>query len=107
MEMGIFAPGSNSWRSEAFHPLEAVKGRKADPLGRLDHIPHGRVTAQWYANCPDHYLGDATAASAEKGQKLRSLLVDALADYIRAVKNDQTALKLMKEFYDRCDRIGE
>ena len=96
--------------SLANHPYlvktEAIKGRKADPLGRLDHLPPGKVSGQWYANYPDHYAGDATAASAEKGQKLRSLIVDSLADYIRAVKNDETALELMKEFYDRCDKIG-
>ncbi len=96
--------------SLANHPhlvkMEAIGGRKAEPLGRLKHLPPGKVTGQWYADYPDHYAGDATPASAEKGQKLRSLLVDSLADYIRAVKNDETALELMKEFYDRCDKIG-
>ena len=87
--------------------MEAIAGRKADPLGRLDHLPTGRVTISWYANYPDHYAGDAAAASAEKGKKLRSLIVDSLADYIRLVKNDETALDLMKEFYDRCDKVAD
>ena len=96
--------------SLANHPhlvkMEAIRGRKAEPLGRLKHLPPGKVSGQWYANYPDHYAGDATAASVEKGQKLQSLAVDSLADYIRAVKKDETALELMKEFYDRCDEIG-
>ena len=95
--------------SLANHPdlvkMEAVGGRKADPLGRLDHLPRGRTTNSWYSNYPDHYAGDAGAASAEKGEKLRSLMVDSLADAVRAMKNDETALELMGEFYDRCDEI--
>lgn len=86
--------------------MEAIGGRKADPLGRLDHLPTGRVTVSWYASFPDHYAGDATAATAEKGEKLRALIVDSLADYIRLVKNDETALELMREFYDRCGEVG-
>lgn len=84
---------------------DAIRGRKADPLGRLKHLQPGQVSGQWYADHPDHYAGDATAASAEKGQKLLPLIVNSLADYIRAVKNDETALELMKEFYDRCDKL--
>ena len=86
--------------------MGAVAGRKARPLGRLSHLPPGRISGWWYADHPDHYAGDATAASAEKGRKLRDLVVDSLVDYIRAVKNDGTALELMKEFYDRCDGVG-
>ncbi len=65
------------------------------------------MTISWYANYPDHYAGEAEAASVEKGKKLRSLMVDSLADYIRLVKNDETALDLMKEFYDRCDNVAD
>lgn len=96
--------------SLANHPnlvkMEALCGRKADPLGRLDHLSDGEITGGWYANCPDHYCGDANAATAEKGEKLRSLVVDSIANYIRAVKNDETALELMREFYDRCGEVG-
>ena len=95
--------------SLANHPelvkMDAVDGRTADPLGRLDHIPLGTVTGRWYADHPDHYAGDASAATAEKGVKLRQLEVDSLAEYIAAVKNDQVAPALLKEFYDRCDEI--
>jgi len=97
--------------SLANHPhlvkMENIRGRKAPPLGRLDHIPPGRVTGRWYSDHPDHYAGDASAATAEKGEKLRALQVDALADYIRAVKNDEVVIELMNEFYDRCDEVGK
>ena len=96
--------------SLANHPhlvkMDAIAGRKADPLGRLDHIPPGRVSGRWYSDHPDHYAGDATAATAEKGLKLRQLAVDSLAEYIKAVKNDSAALELLSEFHDRCDGVG-
>lgn len=87
--------------------MDRLKGWKTDPLNRLSHLPPGFVSNCWYADFPEHYAGDATAASVEKGQKLLELRVGSLADYIKAVKNDQVTPSLMKEFYDRCDRVGK
>lgn len=87
--------------------MEYIRGRKAPPLKRLAHIPPGRVSGRWYSDFPDHYAGDAGGATAEKGEKLRSLIVDSLADYIGAVKNDEVTLELLNEFYDRADEIGK
>ena len=97
--------------SLANHPhlvkMEYVRGRKSEPLGRFAHLPpRGRITARWYADHPDHYAGDAAPATAEKGEKLLALMVDSLAEYIRAVKNDKVVLNLLDEFYDRCDEIS-
>jgi len=97
--------------SLANHPhlvkMDSIRGRKADPLGRFKHIPPGRVTGRWYSDYPDHYAGDASAASAEKGEKLRQLKIDSLAEYLRAVKNDAVVLPLLDEFYDRGDQVGK
>jgi len=71
----------------------------------FDHLPPGYTPIWWYADNPDHYCGDATGADAEKGRKLRGLLVDSLADYIRAVKNDEVTPALLDEFYDRSDKV--
>ena len=86
--------------------MSALKGRKADPLKRLAHLPEGLVSNEWYTNYPEHYAGDATAASREKGLKLRQLIADTLADYIKAVKDDKVTADLTREFYDRCDKVG-
>ena len=98
--------------SLAIHPhlvkTDAVAGRKSEPLGRFDHLPErGRVSARWYANHPDHYCGDATTASAEKGEKLLALMVDSLAEYIQGVKADDVVPTILNEFYDRCDDVGK
>jgi len=97
--------------SLANHPhlvkMDYIKGRKTEPRGRYYHIPPGRISARWYSDYPDHYAGDATAATAQKGEALRRIQVDSLADYIRAVKRDEVVLTLLNEFYDRCDQVGK
>ena len=95
--------------SLANHPelvkMQNIKG-EAPPLNRQGHIPPGMVSNQWYTDFPEHYAGDARPATREKGLKLRQLLVDSLAEYIKAVKDDTAVATLTKEFYDRCDKIG-
>jgi creatinine amidohydrolase len=86
--------------------MDRIKG-KADPLGRQSHIPPGLVSNEWYTDFPEHYAGDARAASKAKGLKLQKLLVDSLAEYIKAVKEDTAVATLTKEFYDRVDRVGK
>jgi len=87
--------------------MDALKGWKTEPLNRLKDLPPGFVSNCWYADFPEHYAGDATAATAEKGKKLLELRVAGLAEYIKAVKNDTVSPTLMKEFYDRSDQVGK
>lgn len=89
----------------ANHPelvhMERVPAEPALPLGRLSHLPATFAGIGWYANHPDHYAGDARPASAEKGRQLRQLSVDSLAEFIAAVKQDQTLPALQAEFFGR------
>jgi creatinine amidohydrolase len=87
--------------------MDYIKGRKADPLGRFNHIPPGRVTSRWFSDYPDHYAGDASAANKEKGEKLRELVVGALSQYIKAVREDAVVAEILGEFYDQCDEVGK
>jgi creatinine amidohydrolase len=95
----------------ASHPelvkMKALKGKKAPPLGRLSHLPAGNVMGFWYADHPEHYAGDANPATAQAGKLLLQLRIDSIAEYVAAVKKDTVALKLLKEFYDRCDNLGK
>jgi creatinine amidohydrolase len=74
-------------------------------LHRLSHLPANFSAIWWYADYPEHYAGDARAASVEKGLKLRQIKVDALADYIKAVKSDQVVPTLEKEFFEREKKL--
>ena len=77
------------------------------PQNRYARLPESFVTHGWYADYPNHYAGDARTASREKGLQFRQLLVDSLAEYVQAVKDDTAVAAVAQEFYDRCDRVGQ
>ena len=92
--------------SLANHPelvkMDKVLPDPAAPLGRLKDVPANFSGISWYANYPHHYAGDARTASADKGRALRQLAVDALAEYIAAVKADSVVPALNREFFGRA-----
>ena len=57
----------------------------------------------WYANFPDHYAGDARAATAEKGAVLVECCVEKVAAIIKAVKDDTATRDLQDEFFSRVE----
>jgi creatinine amidohydrolase len=85
--------------------MDRVPAQPAEPLKRLAHLPASQTGIFWYADFPNHYAGDARSASAEKGLKLRQLLVDSLAEFIAAVKADSVVPALEKEFFERVDNL--
>ncbi len=87
--------------------MAELKGRKTEPLKKFAHLRPGDMTADWYSDYPDHYAGDATVATIEKGEVLRRLQVESLVNFVRAVKNDTAVHPVMKEFYDRCDELAK
>ena len=85
---------------------DAVGGRTAEPTGRLSHLPPGNVVGAWYSAYPDHYCGDATLASIEKGKKIHDIVIESLAAYILAVKGDDETVPMLGEFFDKTDRVA-
>jgi creatinine amidohydrolase len=81
--------------------IQKVAAEPGAALHRLEHLPNNFSAIWWYADYPRHYAGDARPASVEKGQKLRQIKVDALAEYIKAVKADQVVPALEQEFFER------
>ncbi|HMI50691.1 MAG TPA: creatininase family protein [Candidatus Saccharimonadales bacterium] len=66
------------------------------------HLPETVYTGiWWYAKFPDHYSGDGSIASKELGEANMKLWVSTITEAIRAVKADDSSLKLQKEFYER------
>ena len=53
----------------------------------------------WNADFPDQYAGDATHATAEKGEYLMGLAVEHLAQALRAIKDDTATPELQREFF--------
>jgi len=95
--------------SLAVHPelvhMDRVPEEPANPRMRLAQLPGAYSGIWWYANYPEHYAGDARSASREKGLILQSILVEGLARFIKAVKQDEVTPGLEKEFFEREARL--
>ena len=64
-------------------------------------LPDLYTAIWWYAGFPNHYAGEGDKATAELGRVLTEARIDALVRALRAVKADQSAPALQKEFFDR------
>ena len=71
----------------------------AVPRGRLAHLPRMITATWWNADFPDHYAGDATHATVEKGAYLMNLAAERVAEVLKAIKADTTAAELEREFF--------
>jgi creatinine amidohydrolase len=88
--------------------MDHVPEAPGDPYKRLANLsPMNFSGISWYSDYPDHYAGDARTASAEKSRALRQISVDALAEFIAAVKADQVVPTLNKEFFSRERQLRE
>jgi len=54
----------------------------------------------WYARFPNHYAGDASAATPELGRLLVAKTVDSLVAMIKEVKADKVSAELQKRFFE-------
>jgi len=81
------------------------QNRAADESGGDRHrlsLPEGLYTGiWWYAKFPDHYGGDGTPASKELGEYEMKSWINGIVDTIRAVKADDEAPRLQREFFEK------
>ena len=86
------------------HPDLVKMGRanaeSGENLNRLQQVPSGLYLGiRWYSQYPNHYAGDAKDATASLGEISLESRSQTLADFIKAVKVDQTAPRLQNEFF--------
>src|SRR5690242_5805435 len=82
--------------------MDRVSSESGADLNRLD-LPRGLYTGiWWYAKFPDHYAGDAAGANTALGEFDMKAWADGIANAIRAVKSDQTSLRLQNEFQEKA-----
>ena len=72
------------------------------PLGRYAHLPGLKTSTNWYADYPHQYAGDGSLGSVEQGEEMIEAAVQKLVSQIRAVKQDEVAVQLYKEFFESC-----
>jgi creatinine amidohydrolase len=88
-------------RPDLAHPERSSIESGAD-LNRLE-LPDGVYTAiSWYAKFPNHYAGDASGATATRGQASTSATAVRIANALRAIKHDETGPRLQKEFFEKA-----
>ena len=81
--------------------MDRAKQESGADLARLK-LPDTLYTAiWWYARFPNHYSGDGSAATHERGEFEMKNWQDAIVNAIRAVKADQESLKLQNEFFEK------
>jgi len=69
------------------------------------NLPEGVYTGiWWYARFPNHYSGDGSLATRELGNFQMDWWISEVAKVIRAVKADQTSLRLQNEFFEKAER---
>lgn len=88
--------------------MDDILEQPAQTLRRLKHLPANTYTGvSWYSDYPEHYAGDGRVATKQKGEILRQLIVDSLAEYIAAVKADEVVPNLQSEFFRRTEQVGK
>jgi len=85
--------------------MEEISDETYHPQRKLSHLPNNFSGLSWYANYPEHYVGNANYASYEKGEKYSQMQVEALAKFIKAVKEDRALSSLSDEFFKRVKNI--
>jgi creatinine amidohydrolase len=60
----------------------------------------------WFAGCPDCYLGDARHASLERGERYVRNNVAGVVERLRAIKADTALPALQAEYQRRCRSLG-
>ena len=83
--------------------MERINPKETTPLGRLDFLAEARLYTgiSWYADYPAQIAGDPTGANIEKGQFVNKVNVEHLVKAIKAAKDDNVSLKLLKEYYEK------
>jgi creatinine amidohydrolase len=80
--------------------MERAGDESGRPLKRLNNF-QAFTGMFWYADFPNHYAGDPSAANAELGKLAKEAGVRGLVQVIRSVKKDQVTPALQQEFFAR------
>jgi len=86
-------------RPDLVHPERA--GQQSGANLRRQDLPPGVFTAIfWYSSYPNHYQGDASGANADRGAVSMKARADAIARGLKAIKADESSLRLQTEFFE-------
>lgn len=88
-------------RPELVH-LERASSESGADQNRLKGLPDSIYTGiWWYAKFPDHFSGNPAASNKELGTFDMNTWSDEIADAVRAIKADESSLKLQNEYFEK------
>ena len=93
------------YNHEELVKMEAIPEGTRYPKRMLAHLPKNFSALSWYGDYPEHYVGDASAATKEKGELLMQNEVELFAEYIAAVKKDEVLPLLSAEFHNKSRNL--
>jgi creatinine amidohydrolase len=83
--------------------LDRAGQESGEDRKRLD-LPDGIYTGiWWYARFPDHYAGNGASATKELGEFDMKAWSEYIATALRAIKTDETTLRLQNEFFEKAE----
>ncbi len=83
--------------------MDRAKLQSGADQARLSALPEGVYTGiWWYARFPNHYSGDGSLGTKDLGEFTMKNWVDAIAESVKAIKADETSLKLQNEFFEQA-----
>lgn len=71
---------------------------------RLKHLGSIQTPVDWYSRFPNHFAGEPFNANIDAGRFLLESAVRVVAEDIKAIKEDNTALQIQSEFFSKCKR---
>lgn len=87
-------------RPDLFKP-ELAHTQSGEDQKRLKHLQNISTGIDWYASYPNHYAGNAAAATKELGEAMLSVTVNGLVKVFRDVKADTEVQKLQNQFFEQ------
>ena len=72
-------------------------------LNQLQQLPYVNTGIKWYSQYPNHYAGDAKDAKPEIGEISLEARSQQVIEIIKAVKADQTTIRLQNDFYQESE----
>ena len=83
--------------------MDRIEPEETKAKHRLDHIRDAELYTGigWYADYPAQIAGDPSNATLEKGKYINESIIKRLTKAVKTVKEDETALKLLNEYYNK------
>ena len=72
-------------------------------LNQLQQLPYVHTGIKWYSQYPNHYAGDAKDAKPEIGEISLEGRSQQVIEIIKAVKADQSTIRLQNEFFQESE----